>query len=797
MRHIGSTNPACMPASDSHGSSEIRKTAVEMGYSVMRKPVLTSLLILWICASAAAQPIGTWRYHTSPLVVQNVVGAEDGRWWASTTGGLVHRQQDGSVVTYSKADGLYALNATALTYDAARNLIWLGYADGTYSRLEPGTSQIRTYTDIQRSDRFLTKQINRIHVAGPDLLLATDFGVVRVNASNGLVRDTYAHFGSFNPNIRGADAVVWNQVLVVATEQGLAFGDPARGDLLVSSNWTTVSSESVRSLGLNGETLYVSLSSGNYQWIHSQLTPIGIWPEPVRSFERMPGGALIGLSATMAVIVESDGRQTTLQLPDGGGNLVSVYRSTGEIVFGYRDRGIVRRSGGEDRPLGWSGPYLNVISQLVFHEGSLLVASSSAPNQFSIGLASTGYSIFRDGRWTNVNRDTDPFMRDRNVNAVYRAAANETHYFFGTYGNGIIRRSISDGTQVHYNRENSNLPGFELSPEFIIASGLGSDSKGDVWASILANITQPLARYDRASETWVRYPVSPNAGSSSQYVGLTIDSFDQKWIPLYTATLVPRGVLVAAHEADGTERSFRMTSNDNEGALPDDHVRAVVQDQRGEVWVGTDRGVARFLFPDRIISGTAQERRGTPLINEDPTVADRLLLRDVRITALAVDPSNRKWVGTAANGLWLLNENGGRVLQHFTAENSPLLSNAIVSLAIDPVTGEVFVATDAGLLSYLSDSRAGERTMSELTVYPNPFRYGEAVTIIIDGLKDRSAVTVLSVDGFPVARFESRGGRAQWNGLDASGNRLATGIYTVVATHASGQRASGKILVIR
>lgn len=762
----------------------------------MLKPFWSIAILLWIGSAAIAQPIGTWRYHTSPLVVQNVVGAEDGRWWASTTGGIVHRQSDGTVVTYSKADGLHALNATSMAYDAARNLIWLGYSDGTYSRLDAGTSQIRTFTDIQRSDRFLTKRISRIHVAGPDLLMATDFGVVRVNASNGLVRDTYAHFGGFNPNIRVLDAVVWNQMVVVATEQGLAFGDPALGDLLVSSNWSTVSSESILALGVIGEILYVSRSSGNFQWVQAQLTPVGLWPEPVRMFERMPGGALAGLSATMAVILETDGRLSPLQLPQGGGSLVSAFRSMGEIVFGYRDRGLIRRSGGQDRSLEWSGPYLNVISQLAFHEGSLLVASSSAPNQFSIGLASTGYSILRGGQWTNVNRDTDAFMRDRNVNAVYRAAANETHYFFGTYGNGIIRRAISDGSQMLYNRENSNLPGFELSPEFIIASGLDSDSKGDVWASILANITQPLVRYDRASDTWVRYPVSPNAGSSSQYFGLTIDSFDQKWIPLYTATLVPRGVLVAAHAADGTERSFRVTSNDNEGALPDDHVRAIVQDQRGEVWVGTDRGVTRFLFPDRIITGTTQERRGTPLINEDPTVADRLLLRDLRISALAVDPSNRKWVGTAANGLWLLNENGGRVIHHFTADNSPLLSNAIVSLAIDPATGEVFVATDAGLLSYLSDSRDGERKMADLSVYPNPFRYGDTSHITIDGLKDRSTVTIMGVDGFPVARIESRGGRALWNGLDTSGNRLATGIYTVVATHPSGQRATGKILMI-
>lgn len=762
----------------------------------MRKSVLL-LLVLLLSKPFFAQPIGIWRYHTSPLVVQNVVGADDGRWWASTTGGIVHRQTDGSVVTYSKADGLYALNATAMAYDAARNLIWLGYADGTYARLDAATSQIRTFTDIQRSDRFLTKRINRIHVAGSDVLLATDFGVVRLQGQTGLVRDTYAQFGSFNPNIRVLDAVVWNGVFVVATEQGVAFGDPTQGDLLVSANWSAEAVESVIALGTMGGELYLSRSAGNFRRDGGIWTPVGFWTEPVRMFERMPDGGLAGLSGSMASILETDGSGTAFTLPEGGGFLVSAVRLAGEVVFGYRDRGIIRRAGGQDEAFEWTGPYLNVVSDMEFHGSALILASSGAPNQFNIGLASTGYSIYQDGEWTNVNRDTDPFMRDRNLHSVYRVGVNATHYFFGTYGNGVIRRDISEGTQVQYNRANSNLPGFEVAPDFIIASGLDADSKGDVWATILANITQPLARYDRQTEAWTRYPVSPNAGSSSQYYGLTIDSFDQKWIPLYTATLVPRGVLVAAHDADGTERSFRLTSNDNEGALPDDNVRAVAQDQRGEVWVGTDRGVARFLFPDRIIAGTAQERRSTPLINEDPTVADRLLLRDVRITALAVDPSNRKWIGTAANGLWLLNENGGRVIHHFTAENSPLLSNAIQSIAIDPTSGEVYVATDAGLVSYLSDSREGERSMDALTLYPNPFRYADGVEVMIDGLKDRSTVTILGVDGYPVARFETRGGRAAWNGLDDTGRRLPTGVYSVVATHESGGRATGRILVIR
>jgi hypothetical protein len=241
-----------------------------------------------------------------------------------------------------------------------------------------------------------------------------------------------------------------------------------------------------------------------------------------------------------------------------------------------------------------------------------------------------------------------------------------------------------------------------------------------------------------------------------------------------------------------------LTSLDAEGALPNERVKAVVQDQRGEVWVGTDRGVVRFLFPDRIISGTAQERRATPLINEDPTVSDRILLRDIQVSAMAVDPSNQKWIGTEDDGLWLVSANGGAVLKHFTAENSPLPSNKIVSIAIDGQTGEVYIATDIGMVGYVAESVEGESAMKALAVYPNPFRYSQndGQSIYIEGLKDDSTVHILSVDGRLMRRFDTRGGRASWDGRDESGNRLPTGIYTVVGTHESGDLGTGKLLVI-
>jgi hypothetical protein len=64
---------------------------------------------------------------------------------------------------------------------------------------------------------------------------------------------------------------------------------------------------------------------------------------------------------------------------------------------------------------------------------------------------------------------------------------------------------------------------------------------------------------------------------------------------------------------------------------------------------------------------------------------------------------------------------------HFTTENSPLFSNNITSLAIDGKSGQVYVGTDKGLMSYQGDALdAGELIVGceDVLVYPNPGEEG-------------------------------------------------------------------------
>ena len=61
-------------------------------------------------------------------------------------------------------------------------------------------------------------------------------------------------------------------------------------------------------------------------------------------------------------------------------------------------------------------------------------------------------------------------------------------------------------------------------------------------------------------------------------------------------------------------------------------------------------------------------------------------------------------MGTDNSGLYLVSSDGTKTIHHFTTENSPLSSNNINSIKLNEETGEVFISTADGIVSYRSDS---------------------------------------------------------------------------------------------
>ena len=173
-----------------------------------------------------------------------------------------------------------------------------------------------------------------------------------------------------------------------------------------------------------------------------------------------------------------------------------------------------------------------------------------------------------------------------------------------------------------------------------------------------------------------------------------------------------------------------------------------------------------------------------------------LLLGKEVVTSIVVDGADNKWIGTQTGGVYCFSPDGLKELYHFTVDNSPLYSNAVLDIDYDEVTGDLFFGTELGLQSYRGKIVKGEDNYSNVYAYPNPVKPNYNGTVLIRGLIDNSVVKIVDESGNLAWEGKSTGGQIEWGIANFSGNRVASGVYIVYATSTDGEkRAVSKILV--
>lgn len=248
------------------------------------------------------------------------------------------------------------------------------------------------------------------------------------------------------------------------------------------------------------------------------------------------------------------------------------------------------------------------------------------------------------------------------------------------------------------------------------------------------------------------------------------------------------GGIVVFDETTGTQRN--LNTNGGQGGLPGTEVTDMALDQNLFLWVGTNQGIAFFPNPSAVLDNR-------PLTANVPIFENRLLLRDEFITQIAIDPANRKWFGTKNNGLWLFSETGEALVYHFTIDNSPLPSNQIISLYLDPPSGELFIGTDKGTVSFRSDATEGTNQHTNVEIYPNPVNPSFQGNIVINGLANSALVKITDVSGKLVREVRANGSTSLWNSRDINGTRVKSGVYLVFSSNSDGTETFvGKIVVI-
>jgi hypothetical protein len=247
-----------------------------------------------------------------------------------------------------------------------------------------------------------------------------------------------------------------------------------------------------------------------------------------------------------------------------------------------------------------------------------------------------------------------------------------------------------------------------------------------------------------------------------------------------------------------TDSQFvNVTTSVGSGNLPNSDVWSMASDNEGNVWVGTDVGIGTFYCTGSLFSTPGQAGCDATWIKVDQGGYIGYLFSTEIVQAIAVDGADRKWVGTT-NGVWLISADGTQQLLNFNTNNSPLPNNSITDIAIDQQTGEVWIGTADGLVSYQGDAILGNTTKGTALVYPNPVRSDYTGPIAIKGLVENAYVKITDASGILVYQGSANGGQMIWNGEGYNGNKVSSGIYMVYADAADGsQHNVAKIIFIK
>lgn len=355
----------------------------------------------------------------------------------------------------------------------------------------------------------------------------------------------------------------------------------------------------------------------------------------------------------------------------------------------------------------------------------------------------------------------------------------------------------------YYNQQNSPLGGAVdgkniLGNDYTLINGLKYDSEGNLW------VLNSQARGVNLLE------LTKDGKWNNHYQSLLADNDNTAFVGLRNMFIDSRGLLWFVNTNWNTPALFCYDmENDNlvrydkfinqDGAQYEvTYVYCVCEDIEGNIWMGTNQGPFMILNNEVGQESITLQQVKVPR-NDGSDYAD-YLLSGIPISSIAIDGGGRKWFCSNTTGTFLVSADNMTQLQHFTSENSKLLSDKITSVSIDNQTGEVFFLTDNGLCSYISDATQPntEMTKDNVYAYPNPVTPEYTGIITIVGLSLNADVKIVASNGALITEGRSNGGIFTWDGCDKKGRRVASGIYMVITATNDGKKGTVcKIAVIR
>lgn len=768
-----------------------------------------ALLLCMLCLSVTAQQLGSWRLHLSYYIAtKSEVGGST--IYSLMNGNLLsYDTEDGEVRTYDHMDILSDAGIAYIAYSNEADKLLIVYNNGNIDLLDKDDN-VQNLSSL-KDKTMLNKEVANVSIAGSMAYLATGFGFVEVDMKEGVFRNTYRLPFTIHC-ITASDEAVF-----IGTPEGIRYC-LKDGNMQLEENWkirlgwggfNSMHFFQNKLVAKNQDGIFVLdpyNTSKQYRIAQGNFTSLKQTGKQLFWHNKKTYGFTSDVSGTDPTTLGA--AVTTISYEN---NWSDVSHVNGTYWMSEQEKGLrgYKMSGNEFIPteevIQPSSPIRDLGYSVSWAGDRLLVAGGI--NTVS-GFKNPATSMYyENGEWTNFTEleTTGRFAKVEPVNTtdLVQDPLDNTHHFASLYRSGLCE--YKDGKFVElYNVDNSPLN--SIVPDLasqkyktVSCSALSYDADGNLWmAQSMLDTTFYVRKPDG---NWFKLRYNEMSGSS------LIDKIlhHSSGIKLVSSRrLDKRGVFCI--DMKGTERTTDdktrllqdFVNQDNTPYLPDQFF-CLCEDLDGMVWVGTSAGL--FVIEDvtKVFDKDFYFTQIKINRNDGSGLAD-YLFNDVAISCIAIDAANRKWIGTQANGAYLISADGQEMLHHFTTEDSPLLSNNVQSIAVHPGTGEVAFGTDKGICTFISDATTPEEELekSNVVVFPNPVTPDYNGPIAIRGLVEDSEVKIISTGGQLVWNGTSSGGTCTWNGVANNGKPVASGIYHVVANTPEGGKAiMTRIVIVR
>jgi len=751
----------------------------------MKKILITSLFLLATILQAQSIKVGEWRDHLSYFETFDAC-AQGTKIYTSTDKALfVYDKNDRSIERLNTLNGLSDVNVSAIA--STESTLIIGYENGNIDLIEG--SKTVNLADIKRASIIANKKINSINIEGNTVYLACGFGIVVMDILREEIKDTY-YIGAGGTYMNILATSISDNKLYAATENGIYAGEISQTNLADFQAWEKINFKQNSKFNLletfEGK-LFANIQGSTFN-SDSLYTFNGVnwelFSHPYTNVSLKVADKNLSVTSKSALNVYNENLEQIQHISNGAFDFPKSEFRAGLYIneeFWLADKysGLINYANYNTTQIIPTGPYNSDVAQIQNFEDEIWIAHGSKDENWDPTWSKNEISILKGDNWTHTTS-----LVENGINDPVAIAQKDNITYVASWQDGLVELENKEFS-ILYNDENSSLQNRFPHDDWTNVGAIEFDSEGNLWCTN-AQTLEPLSVQYTNGE-WESFSLGNTVTESQNLAKLLIDENDQKWVQLKN-----NGLIVFDENRSGT-KAKKISNGENNGNLSSDRVFAMAEDLDGEIWIGTDNGVCVFYDPSAIFEG---EQASTIIVTQDGH--NTHLLNGLLINDIEIDGANRKWFATNNAGVVLTSENGTEEIYHFTTENSPLFSNKVIDIEINQENGEVFFATDKGLISYRSGATKGSSDFSDVLVFPNPVTPDYQGTISIKGLLTDAVVKITDISGNLVYKTKALGGQANWNGKKTNGEQVNSGVYLIFCSDEDGiENHVSKLLIVR